>query len=316
VGGCITLPKAINSFAIGVRCIFFKKRLEKKMFFNRGEKTWIPYILFLPTLIFLALFIGYPLIETLKLAFTSKSGSLSLDNFIALAQDYTFWKALKYTSFFLVTIVPLDVFLAFLLALFVNKRFKSYMTVLYIIAIPLALSDVSAALMSYNIFTSHGFLNKILLKFGIIETPIYFFGIGLRSRAFWVIVLTELWRATPLVFVILLAGIQVISKDYLEAADVFGFSSWKKFFHITLPLVMPSLQSALLIRTLYAFQIFAVVWLLSGRDIPILAGETYYQQAELFHPHLAATYGFIIALVCILISWAYITFFKSKHLES
>jgi len=285
------------------------------MFFKRVEKNWLPYLLFLPTLIFLAVFVGYPLLEALKLAFTSESGRLSLDNFIALALDSTFWKALKYTLLFLVTIVPLDVLLAFLLALFVNKRFQGYMIVLYIISIPLALSDVSAALMSYNIFTSHGFLNKFLMKFGIIETPIYFFGIGLSSRAFWVIVLTELWRATPLVFVILLAGLQVISKDYLEAADVFGFSKWQKFFRITLPLVMPSLQSALLIRTLFAFQIFAVVWLLSGRDIPILAGETYYQQAELYHTEIAATYGFIIALICILISWAYITIFKSKHLE-
>ncbi|UCG65947.1 MAG: sugar ABC transporter permease [Deltaproteobacteria bacterium] len=285
------------------------------MFSKRVEENWLPYLLFLPTLIFLAVFVGYPLLEALKLAFTSESGRLSLDNFIALALDSTFWKALKYTLLFLVTIVPLDVLLAFLLALFVNRRFQGYMIVLYLISIPLALSDVSAALMSYNIFTSHGFLNKFLMKFGIIETPIYFFGIGLSSRAFWVIVLTELWRATPLVFVILLAGLQVISKDYLEAADVFGFSKWQKFFRITLPLVMPSLQSALLIRTLFAFQIFAVVWLLSGRDIPILAGETYYQQAELYHTEIAATYGFIIALICILISWAYITIFKSKHLE-
>jgi len=197
----------------------------------------------------------------------------------------------------------------------VNSRFKGYMTVLYIISIPLALSDVSAALMSYNIFTSHGFLNKFLMSLGIIETPIYFFGLGLSSRAFWVIVLTELWRATPLVFVILLASLQTISKDYFEAADVFGFSSWQKFFYITLPLTMPSLQSALLIRTLFAFQIFGVVWLLSGRDIPILAGEVYYQQAELNNFQLAATYGFIIAFICIIISWVYITFLKAKHLE-
>ncbi len=284
------------------------------MFSTRREKTWIPYLLFLPTLIFLGIFIGYPLVKSLELVFISESGGLSFENFITLARDSTFWKALRYTLLFLVTIVPLQVLLAFLLALFVNSRFKGYMTVLYVISIRLALSDVSAGLMGYNIFTSHGFLNKFLMKFGIVETPIYFFGLGLSSRAFWVIVLTEVWRAAPLVFVILLAGLQVISKDYLEAADVFGFSRWQKFFHITLPLVMPSLQSALLIRTLFAFQIFAVVWLLSGRDIPILAGETYYQQAELYNSQLAATYGFIIALICILISWAYITILRSKRL--
>ena len=273
----------------------------------------MPYLLFLPTLIFLGVLVGYPLVKALRLAFTSQSGGFSFENFITLAGDSTFWKALRYTLFFLVTIVPLQVLLAFLLALFVNSRFRGYMIVLYVISIPLALSDVSAALMTYNIFTAHGFLNKVLMKFGIIETPIYFFGLGLSSRAFWVIVLAEVWRAAPLVFIILLAGLQVISKDYLEAADVFGFSKWQKFIHITLPLVMPSLQSALLIRTLFAFQIFAVVWLLSGRDIPILAGETYYQQSELYNSQLAATYGFIIALTCILISWVYMTVLRSKR---
>jgi multiple sugar transport system permease protein len=264
---------------------------------------------------FLAVFVGYPLMQTFGLIFITESGELTLGQFKALVQDSTFWRALKYTLLFMCAIVPLQVLLAFLLALLVNRRFRGYMTVLYMIALPLALSDVSAALLSYNIFTSHGFLNKFLLKLGIIETPIFFFGLGMSTRAFWVIVLTEVWRATPLVFVILLAGLQVISKEYLEAADVFGFSNRQKFFRVTLPLVMPSLQSALLIRTLFAFKIFGVVWLLAGRDLPVLAGEAYYNQAELFNPPMAATYGLIIALTCTLVSWAYITIFKSKHLE-
>jgi len=282
---------------------------------SQKKGNWLPYLLFLPALLYLAGFVGYPLVKTFQLVFTSEKGDIGLANFITLTQDPIFWKALKNTLYLLIVIVPLQVILAFLLALFVNSRFKGYMIVLYIICIPLALSDVSAALMSYNIFSSHGFLNKILINSGLIETPFYFFGLGLSSRSFWVVVLTELWRATPLVFVILLAGLQVISKEYFEAADVFGFSSWQKFFHITLPLTMPSLQSALLIRTLFAFQIFGVVWLLSGRDIPVLAGEVYYQQAELSNFRIAATYGFIIALICILISWIYLTFLKTKHLE-
>ncbi len=279
------------------------------------ERVWAPYLLFLPTLIFLAVFVGYPLLRTFGLIFIAESGQLTLGHFNTLVQDSTFWKALKYTLLFLCTIVPLQVLLAFLLALFINRRFRGHMTVLYLIALPLALSDVSAALLSYNIFASHGFLNKFLLKLGIVETPILFFGLGLNVRAFWVIVLTEVWRATPIVFIILLAGLQVISKEYLEAADVFGFNGRQKFFQVTLPLVMPSLQSALLIRTLFAFKIFGVVWLLAGRDLPVLAGESYYNQAELFNPPIAAAYGFIIAVICTLVSWAYITIFRSKHLE-
>jgi len=278
----------------------------------RSERSIAPYLLFLPTLIYLAVFLAYPLAKALIMVITPEGGgSYTLANIYAVMNDSTFWEALKNTVLLAAVIIPLQVFLALMLALFVNTKFKGYMTIVYLITIPLALSDVSAALMSYNIFSPEGYINKILLNLGFIKNPIYFFGFNVKSSEFWVIVLTEVWRATPLVFVILLAGLQMISKEYFEAADVFGFSRFQKFIYITLPLLKPSLQSALLLRTLFAFQIFGVVWLLAGRDIPILAGETFYQQTELQQYHIAAVYGFVIALISILISWIYLTFLKS-----
>ncbi|HCO97626.1 MAG TPA: ABC transporter permease, partial [Pseudothermotoga sp.] len=154
-----------------------------------------------------------------------------------------------------------------------------------------------------------------LLSLNWIERPLYFFGYMFKSREFLVIVLTEVWRATPLVFVILLAGLQSINAEYLEAADVFGFSSWKKFFKITLPLLKPSIVSALLIRTLFAFQIFGVVWLLAGRDIPVLAGETYYWYVLRNNRQVASTYALVIAVVTFIVGWFYIGTIRSRHLE-
>jgi len=148
-----------------------------------------------------------------------------------------------------------------------------------------------------------------------LERPMYFFGYFFKERAFWIVVLTEVWRATPLVFVILLAGLQSINKEYLEAADVFGFSKWKKFTKITLPLLKPTIMSALLIRTIFAFQIFGVVWLLAGRDITVLAGETYYWYVFMNNPNMASAYALIIALVTFVFSAIYIFALRSKHLE-
>lgn len=238
----------------------------------RGK--WISFLLILPAVLYLVLLMGYPLFETFRLAFTSDEGFLG--NFKRLVENGGFWNAMKNTILLTAVIVPLQLIFALGLALFVNQKFKGYTTVLYFIAIPLALSDVTAALMSYTIFSPNGYLNKILMNLHLIERPIYFFGYMFKAREFWVIVLTEVWRATPLVFIILLAGLQSINKEYLEAADLFGFSRWKKFTKIILPLLKPSIMSALLLRTLFAFQIFGVVWLLAGRDIPVLAGETYY----------------------------------------
>ncbi|WP_448535435.1 carbohydrate ABC transporter permease [Pseudothermotoga sp.] len=277
------------------------------------RESLVPFLLILPTLVYLMVFIGYPIVGTFQLSFTSNEGWLGNFKYIFSSKD--FQNAFLNTLILGAVIIPIQFVLAILFALLVNKKWRGYRTLLYIIAAPLALSDVTAALISYSIFAPNGYLNKILLSLNWIERPLYFFGYMFKSREFLVIVLTEVWRATPLVFVILLAGLQSINTEYLEAADVFGFSSWKKFFKITLPLLKPSIVSALLIRTLFAFQIFGVVWLLAGRDIPVLAGETFYWYVLRNNRHVASTYALVIAVLTFIVGWFYIGTIRSKHLE-
>jgi multiple sugar transport system permease protein len=277
------------------------------------RESLVPFLLILPTLVYLVVFIGYPIVGTFQLSFTSDEGWLGNFKYIFSSKD--FQNAFLNTLILGAVVIPIQFVLAILFALLVNKKWRGYRTLLYIIAAPLALSDVTAALISYSIFAPNGYLNKILLSLNWIERPLYFFGYMFKSREFLVIVLTEVWRATPLVFVILLAGLQSINAEYLEAADVFGFSSWKKFFKITLPLLKPSIVSALLIRTLFAFQIFGVVWLLAGRDIPVLAGETFYWYVLRNNRHVASTYALVIAVLTFIVGWFYIGTIRSKHLE-
>lgn len=277
------------------------------------RKGILTLLLLLPTLVYLLIFLGFPLVQTCILAFTSPEGAWG--NFARIITSGEFWKTLRNTVMLTAIVVPLQLILALALALFVNQRFKGYLFILYIIAIPLALSDVSAALMSYSLFASTGFINKLMMSLGWIQRPLYFFGFRFQDREFWVIVLTEIWRATPLVFIILLAGLQTVNKEYLEAASVFGLSKWQKLRKIILPILRPSILSALLIRTIFAFQVFGVVWILAGRDIPVLAGEAYYWQTVVYNSNVSSAYGLIIAFVTILISWGYITFLKPKAFE-
>jgi len=188
---------------------------------EREKRDWIPLLLLLPTLIYLIAFLGYPLIETFILAFTSDQGALG--NFRRLTATGEFWEALRNTLLITAVIVPLQLGFALMLALFINMKFKGYTFILYIISIPLALSDVSASLMSYTIFAPMGYLNKLLMNLHIIDRPIYFFGFTYQTREFWVIVLTEVWRATPLVFVIILAGLQAVNKT-LKTIDIVCFA--------------------------------------------------------------------------------------------
>ncbi|WP_041082117.1 carbohydrate ABC transporter permease [Thermotoga profunda] len=277
------------------------------------KESLIPTLLILPALVYLVIFIGYPIVGTFQLAFSNPKGWF--ENFREVFSSKDFQNAFLNTLILGIIVIPIQFILAMMFALLINKKWKGYKILLYIIATPLALSDVTAALISYSIFAPNGYLNKILLNLNWIEKPLYFFGYMFKSREFLVVILTEIWRATPLVFVILLAGLQSINAEYLEAADVFGFSPWKKFTKITLPLLKPSIVSALLVRTLFAFQIFGVVWLLAGRDITVLAGETYYWYVFRNNRNIASTYALIIAILTFIVGWFYIGTIRSKHLE-
>ena len=277
-------------------------------------QRFLPYFLFAPALSYIMVLVGYPLIQAVQLAFTDPStGAFSSVNFQTLINDPHFWDALRNTFLLALIVIPIQVFLALIIALLINTRFKGHNTLLYIVTLPLTISDVAAGLIWYSILAPRGFLNKFLINAHIISKPIYFFGYAFRHMEFLALVATEVWRATAIVFVIIFAGLQMISRDYLEAAEVFGATFRQKLRYIILPLLKPSLQAALLIRTLFALQIFGVVWILAGRDIPVLAGEAYYWQTDVRNYHVASAYAIIIALISIIISFIYITTLKPHY---
>jgi len=274
----------------------------------------IPYLLLLPAILYLLGFVGYPLIQAFYLAFT-KDGALSLDTLRRAVSDYYFWDALKNTIMFGAIIVPIQLALAVVLALFMNRAFKGRDLGIYALIIPLTISDVAAGLIWFSMLSPYGFVNKVFMNLGIIDSPIYFFGYQYRMREFFVIVLAEIWRATSIVFVIILAGLQMISREYLEAAEVFGASYWTRLRHIVFPMLKPSIQSALIIRTLFAMQIFGIVLILAGRDIPVLAAEGYRQMVDLKDPGVASIYALIIAGISLVLAALYVKFLKAEYLE-
>jgi multiple sugar transport system permease protein len=128
------------------------------------------------------------------------------------------------------------------------------------------------------------------------------------------VLIAELWRATSLVLVIVVAGLQGIPKDYDEAAQVFGASFWQRLRHVTLPLLKPSLQVALILRTILALQVFAVVVALSGGDIvTVLANETFRQYYEFRNPNVAAAYAGFILLLSMITSVLYLRLVRSQE---
>ncbi len=284
--------------------------------FSVVEK-YLPYFLIAPALSYLLFFIGYPLSQAVILAFTDSQGHLTLAhvNYLLYSPQSMFYDALKDTLLLAAVIIPIQVMIALGLSLLLSTSFVGRDLALYIVIIPLTISDVAGGLIWYSMLSTNGFFNKFLMASGLIHSPIHFFGYQYRAMEFLAIVLAEVWRATAIVFVIIFAGLQMISKEYLEAAEVFGASTWVKVRHIIFPMLKPSLQSALLIRTLFAFQVFGVVMVLAGRDIPVLAGEAYYEQTELYHYGVAALYALIIAAISVVVGYIYIKMFKAQYIR-
>jgi len=253
----------------------------------------LPYLLVLPATLFLLVFFVYPALQIGVLAVSGPEG-LTLRHLQTMAGHWKFGPALRWTLLLAAVVVPVQLALALGMASIVNRLKAGRDTVLYVFAIPLGLSDLAAGIIWLAIFEQSGFLNSVLLHLGVIERPVLFLGYQNVWVIFLAVVLAEVWRATAIVMVILVSGMGLIPKEYDEAGQVFGASAWQRFTRITLPLLRPSLQSALILRTLNAFEVFAVVIALGGTTLPVLMGETYQWQFMLRDRNVAAAYALVI----------------------
>ena len=212
--------------------------------------------------------------------------------------DRFFTPALQTTLLLMVIIIPVQFILAIIMALVIQARLKGNSTFLYIFAIPLGVSDLAVGIVWFAIFTQNGFLNSILQGLGLIDSPTAFLTADTRHWIIIAIFLAEVWRATSIVMIIVVSGLQAISQEVLEAAELFGATLWQRIRHVILPLLKPSLQVALILRTILALQVFAVVIALSGGDVvTVLANETFRQYSDFRNSNVAAAYaGFILLL--------------------
>ena len=231
-----------------------------------------------------------------------------------MVSDRFFWPALRTTLLLIVMIIPVQFVLSIIMALVIQANLKGSGVFLYIFAIALGVSDLAVGIVWYSIFTNLGYLNSILQAFGLIDAPVTYLSANSRH---WIIIavwLAEVWRSTSIVMVIVVAGLQAISREVLEASEVFGASLWQRVRYIILPLLRPSLQVALILRTILAFQVFAVVIVLSGGDIvTVLANETYRQYYDLRNFNVAAAYASFILLLSLVSAVFYLQAIRTQE---
>ena len=274
-----------------------------------ARASWSPYALIAPSVVFLAALFLVPLVQTIWLSFSSGDG-LSLTNYERMAGDLNFALAIRNTFLLTLVVVPIQLALALMMAVMVSKLEKGRDLALWILTIPLGISDLAAGLAWLSILQNSGYLNSALYGLGVIQGPVGWLSQETPWALFLAIVLAEVWRATAIVLVILIAGFQLIPKEFAEAAEIFGARPWTRFRKITLPLLKPSIQSALILRTVLAFEVFAVVYALGGRNFPVLAGEAYTWQNENQNYGVAAAYAVLIMAISLAATAVYLRALK------
>jgi len=282
---------------------------------RRRRRETAPFFLLAPTVIFMAAFFVWPMLQSLVLAFEDSSGALSAEPFRRMALDTNFLPAVRDTIALTLVVVPAQVVLALIMSLVLMTGLRGSGVFLYAWTIPLGISDLAAGLVWLAIFTDLGYLNSVLVRLGLTETGYSFLSYEHPLSIFFAVAIAETWRATALVMVILLAGLQVIPREFGEAAEVFGATWWQRVRHVTLPLLRSSLQVALIIRTILAFQAFAVVIALAGYNLPVLAGETYRWYGDLRNPNVAAAYALVIMLFSLLNTGVYLRALRTRDEE-
>jgi trehalose/maltose transport system permease protein len=248
---------------------------------QRVRSAW----LFLaPALIVLALVAGWPLLKTIAYAFTDASlidpasaKFVGFDNFSYLLLDSNWWAAVWNTVVFAFVSVSLETVLGLVIALALNAQFPGRGGLRAAILIPWAIPTVvSAQMWSWMFNDVFGVINHVLLALGLIAQPIAW--LASPHTALLAIILVDVWKTTPFMALLLLAGLQMLPQECFESARVDGVHPLKVFFRITLPLLKPALTVAIIFRLLDALRMFDLVYVMSGNSRDTMSMSVYARQ--------------------------------------
>jgi len=271
---------------------FFLKRISKNKF---------EIILILPLALFVFGFTIGPIIQAIMMSFEGTFGG----NFPTLASysyivHHHYFKAALFNTIFITGVgLTLELIFGMILALILSEKFFGRGIFRAVMLLPLGIPTIVSASNMAFIFSTQGFLNELLYRIGLIEVPIDW-RVG-TIKPLMTIVVADMWKVTPLVMLILLAGLESIDKQLYEAAKVDGAGRWHRFRHITLPLLKPYITMALVIRGIDAFRIFELPLVMAGRHVPVMSSYAYFEYVERNNPYTSAA-GATILLIMIIIA--------------
>ncbi len=274
------------------------------------RQTRLAWLLVLPTLLVVAFVAGYPLAQVFyysfhraDISFVEPTEFVGFKNYIFLLQDPDFRGALWNTLRFTVVSVFLETVLGLAIALVIHSNFKGRGIVRAAILIPWAIPTVvSAKMWQWMLNDIYGVINVILVNTGLVANKIAF--LANPNTVLWAMVAVDVWKTTPFMALLLLAGLQLIPADIYEAADIDGASKWQQFWTLTLPLLTPALVVALIFRTLDALRVFDVIFVMVGVNTATRSLAIYNRQTLIDFQDLG--YGSTVSVAILVIIFIFV----------
>jgi len=275
----------------------------------------------LPLLIVMIAVIGWPLVDTVRLSFTdarlvgTQGSFVGIENYAKLISSSNFRRALTTTALFAVLSVTAEMVLGVLAALLLNQEFKGRTLLRALMILPWALPTVVNATLWRLIYNpEYGALNALLTQVGLLDA--YRSWLGEPGTAMTALIIADCWKNFPLVALIALAALQAVPRDIMAASMVDGAGAWSRFRFVILPYLAGPLMVALVLRTIEAFKVFDIIWVMtrggpanSTRTLSVLV----YQEAFSFQrAGSGASLALIVTLLVTVLAVAYATLIRKS----
>ena len=234
---------------------------------------------------------------------------VGLENYINILKDPYFWDSMGRTAYFLFVSIAVEMVLGVSIALLLNRRFWGRSALRAIILIPWALPITIDAIMWKWIFNAnYGALNALLTQLGLAHK--YQAWLSNPATAMNTVIVADVWKVTPLVVLLGLAALQTIPPSLYEAAVVDGANRWKSFWRITLPLMMPQLLIVLLVRSMDAFRVFDIIYIMTSGgpadSTKVISYFTYLEAFSYMRQGRAAALTYLMTFFIAILAFIYI----------
>ena len=292
---------------------------------SRDQTDLRAWALMLPLLVVILAVVSWPLINTVHLSLTdtamaTRTGTfIGFDNFTRNLGSRAFQAAFLNTAWFTLLSVGAELVLGVLAALLLNQEFRGRTALRALMILPWALPTIVNAVLWRLIYNpEYGALNSALFQMGLIDG--YRSWLGEPQSAMLAMVVADVWKNFPLVALISLAALQSVPRETLAAATVDGAGAWARFRHVTLPYLAGPLMIAIVLRTIEAFKVFDIIWVMTRggpanttRSLSILV----YQEAFSFQrAGSGASLALIVTLFVTLLAGFYVAIMRRAALRA